>query len=49
MPGCAAAAPAVPQLEFAFEAKVLLGRPVEAGETAIGGRTIVPIPGGQPG
>ncbi|WP_179506774.1 MULTISPECIES: DUF3237 domain-containing protein [unclassified Sphingomonas] len=56
MAGCAKAAaqtspppppPPPPALEFVFEARVLLGRPVKVGETAIGGRNIISILGGR--
>lgn len=41
------ASPTAPELEFAFEAHILLGQPAKLGETAIGGRNIVPIIGGR--
>jgi hypothetical protein len=38
--------PPAPALEFAFEALVLLGSAERVGQTALGGRTIIPIIGG---
>ncbi|BBC72440.1 conserved hypothetical protein [Altererythrobacter sp. B11] len=44
--GAAAQAPQEPKLEFAFEETVLLGQAVAPGDTARGGRLIIPITGG---
>lgn len=48
LPGAAAAetAPPPPGLEFAFEEVVTLAEAIRPGETAIGGRNIIPITGG---
>jgi hypothetical protein len=45
-PSLAQTPAAAPALEFAFEAVVLLGPPERVGQTALGGRTIIPIVGG---
>jgi hypothetical protein len=42
----AAPAPAAPKLEFAFEARVTVGSPLEVGPVAGGTRRLIPITGG---
>lgn len=47
VPAAAQQAPAAPVLEFVFEETVELGKAVAPGDTARGGRNIIPITGGR--